>query len=97
MLTRSFFPETHINVFDSTGPGFEYYPQARINAPSVGEDTSCHGNCMWFGQMMHSNDITHTQSIARVYNDQNLHSYMTVLSNTDDHGIKQSIIVWDLA
>ena len=82
------FPETHTNVPDSTGPGFEYYPQARVNASY--EDTS-RGNCTWFGQIMHSSDITHTQSIARVHNDKNLHSYTAVLSNTDEHGVDQTV------
>ena len=85
------FPEKYTNVLDSTGLGFEYYPQARVNASSVDEDTSCHGNCTWFGQVMHSSDITHTQSIARVDNDKNLHSYTAVLSNTDEHGIDQTV------
>ena len=47
------FPETHINILHSTCPGFEYYPKTRVNASSVDEDTSCHGNCTWFGQMTH--------------------------------------------
>ena len=38
---------------------------------------------------MHSSDITHTQSIVTVYNDENLHSYTAVLSNTDEHGVNQ--------
>ena len=85
-------PETYINVVDPNGPGFEYYPQATVVGSSVDVDTSCCGNCMRFGQVMHSSDITQTQSIVRVYNDGNLHSYMAVLSNTDEHGVNQIML-----
>ena len=51
----------------------------RPERSSVDEDAGCYGNCTWFGQMMHSSDITHTQSIARLYNDKNLHSYTAVI------------------
>ena len=86
---------TESKFLDPIGPGFEYYSQPRAFASSADGDTSYHGNCTWFDQRMHSSDITHIQSIARVYNDKNVHSCTAVLSNMDGHSGHQTVyIVW---
>ena len=82
--------DTQNHNYGFTGPGFEYYPQDSVVAPYVGEDTSCHGNCVRPGQMMYSNNTVYTQSIARVYNEQKLHCYTAVFRNTDAHGMDQT-------
>ena len=40
---------------------------------------------------MRSSDITYTQSIVMVYNDNNLHSYAAVFYNIDEHGVDQTV------
>ena len=82
-------PETYMSVVDPTGPGFEYYPQARVIGSSVDVDTSCHGNCTRFGQVMHSSDITNTQSIVRVYNDEKLAFLHGCIKQHNEHGVDQ--------
>ena len=81
------YPVTDSNLFNSAGPGFEYYPQAGI----VEEDTSCHGNWTWFDQRVLASGTIYTQSIVRVYIDKNLHSHTAVLSNNGDHEVVQIV------
>ena len=89
-LTEPVVLDTQNHNYGFTGPELEYYPQDSVVAPYVGEDTSCHGNHVWPGQMMYSNDTVHTQSIARVYDEKKLHSYTAVFRNTDAHVMDQT-------